>query len=67
MKTGDLVKIQDGKRLVTGSQVNAIWGVVVVENPYDTADDSILSVRVMWQNGIIGLIRQRRLEVIHNQ
>ena len=62
MKIGDLVKIQDISRSPTDCRLH---GVIVDENPYEPAGVLDIKVRVMWQNGIIGLIRQRRLEVIN--
>jgi hypothetical protein len=61
MKCGDLVKIQDVSRSPTDCRIH---GVIVDDSPYPPASLLDVKVRVMWQNGVIGLIHERRLEVI---
>lgn len=62
MKLGDLVKIQDVSRSPSDCRS---CGVILDANPYPPAGQLDVKVQVMWQNGIVGLIHVRRLEVIN--
>jgi len=61
MKVGDLVKIQDVSRSPTDVRQ---CGVILEDYPCPPSMQQDVKVQVMWQNGVIGLIHVRRLEIV---